>query len=97
MVGAIWVHAWCIDAGVQMSPETARLSVAMVMVHALTTPSYQQLIRWCAHSSDYHWAADCRPIARLRARVAVDRDYGICSALPSSRATVNSGSTKSMS
>lgn len=55
---------WSAGADAQATPESAHRWVAIAMVHAIATPAYTQLTRWCREPGS-PWAADCRSIARV--------------------------------
>jgi len=68
---------WSDGADTGIAPESAHRWVAIAMVHAIATPGYTQLTRWC-REPDRSWAGDCRAIARVLAggETMIDRMIG---------------------
>lgn len=68
---------WMDGADAQATPESAHRLVAIAMVHAIATPAYTQLTRWCREPGS-RWAGDCRAIARVLAggETMIDRMIG---------------------
>lgn len=69
---------WAAAAAVEPSPDAARRTAAMGMVHAMRVPSFQRVSRWCAFPSSAI-VDDCRAIARLLAHgdTLLERSIGV--------------------
>ena len=68
---------WTADADAEVAPDAVHRLVAIAMVHAIATPAYMQLTRWCREPGS-PWADDCRAIARVLAdgETLIDRMIG---------------------